>query len=569
MAQLRAKVSSAREYNNTRVHKPATAFGQKFLSLANQVATERGLRVFPKAAAILSKVEHGPTNNDCALKWFLDEHKCSPYLHVNTDGVLEFCCHKAPEYNIWKERFDRLHYPIFKRPLNNFRNGEHLTNDDLHNFYIASCMTLSELQTSENELGLIQPHNKITKENRISHDCSAKCRIEEYYNYLKAEFSHLLEKTRKMYRDIVNSNNNNAFNYYKEKNNVDILYPVPNNPGYWKSQYINQRYDKCFDGSNLHNLLYSMPTNLYSCSTADPNSVLLIHDGLKLVQAPKLIRVIDKLKIYEHKAVVTLINGVPGCGKTREIINRATSSDLVVTQCRETKSEINVRLQGKRKHNVKCRTVDSFLLNFDKTDNYRYKNIFIDEGLMIHPGILDILAIITKCETIEVFGDNNQLNFISRVPHFNIRHEAYPFSLESIRNISLRCPKDVCKLLSQFYSQGMRSDTNLRDNTIETRQINGFADIPIGPDYKYLTFSQFEKTQLIENGFLNTNTVHEVQGRVYETVVLVRSICRNSKLYNSLHHGVVAISRHTNCFIYCTAADKDPSTDCIFYLLNQ
>lgn len=310
-AQIRAKVSSSEEYNNTRLHKPVTNYGKKLLALVNQVASEQSLRVFPKAAAILSKVKYGPTTNDCTLNWFIEDHSCNPYLHIGTDGALDFCCHKNPEYDNWRQKFDRVHYPVFKRHLNQISNGEHLKDEDLHKFYIASCKVLSNLEfPSLDEKHIpttsqLKPHN-----NNSNHNCDVNCRVNEYYNYLKAEYDYLLAKTSKMYKKVVNMSDHEAFEYYREKKNVDILYPVKNQPGYWQAKNVHQKYDKCYDGNKLHSLLYSIQEDSYSCATADVDAILLVHDGLKLVQSPRIMHVIETINIYNHKAVVTLVNGV-------------------------------------------------------------------------------------------------------------------------------------------------------------------------------------------------------------------------------------------------------------------
>lgn len=50
-------------------------------------------------------------------------------------------------------------------------------------------------------------------------------------------------------------------------------------------------------------------------------------------------------------------------------------------------------------------------------------------------------------------------------------------------------------------------------------------------------------------------TIHEAQGLTYEHVVCVRRSNKKLKLYDSVEHAVVAISRHTVDFVYYT--DKD------------
>lgn len=65
----------------------------------------------------------------------------------------------------------------------------------------------------------------------------------------------------------------------------------------------------------------------------------------------------------EVNGVLTLINGVPGCGKTTYFVQQAEPGDLVLTVARETKDEIEDKLQELRKDTVNVRTVDSFIMH--------------------------------------------------------------------------------------------------------------------------------------------------------------------------------------------------------------
>lgn len=116
------------------------------------------------------------------------------------------------------------------------------------------------------------------------------------------------------------------------------------------------------------------------------------------------------------EAKVTLVEGVPGCGKTTEIIENAVVSDVVLTVCCETHLEMQERLKAIGKKKVHAVTVDSYLLNYRMIAD----RVWLDEGLMLHTGAIDMIAAYSEAKEIKVFGDQNQIPFINCIANFHI-----------------------------------------------------------------------------------------------------------------------------------------------------
>jgi hypothetical protein len=82
------------------------------------------------------------------------------------------------------------------------------------------------------------------------------------------------------------------------------------------------------------------------------------------------------------------------------------------------------------------------------------------------------------------------------------------------------------------------------------KSINGINSVP-KEKAKYLVFTQNEKKELLKYGF-DVNTIHEVQGMTFESVILVRLSAKQMTINDSVQHILVALTRHTKNFLYCT-----------------
>ena len=98
-----------------------------------------------------------------------------------------------------------------------------------------------------------------------------------------------------------------------------------------------------------------------------------------------------------YNTTVTLVEGVPGSGKTYEITHKANNEDLILTVARCTKDETAERVTKLHKGTT-VSTFDSYLINSGK----KYKTVYLDEGLMLQPGEIDIVAMISNAENVYV-----------------------------------------------------------------------------------------------------------------------------------------------------------------------
>ena len=101
---------------------------------------------------------------------------------------------------------------------------------------------------------------------------------------------------------------------------------------------------------------------------------------------------------HVSSAKVVLVDGVPGCGKTKEILSRVNfDEDLILVPGKQAAEMIRRRANSSgiivaTKDNVK--TVDSFMMNFGKSTHCQFKRLFIDEGLIC---ILVVLIFLWRC----------------------------------------------------------------------------------------------------------------------------------------------------------------------------
>nr|UOF93192.1 replication-associated protein [Streptocarpus flower break virus]WJP00476.1 replication-associated protein [Streptocarpus flower break virus] len=265
----------------------------------------------------------------------------------------------------------------------------------------------------------------------------------------------------------------------------------------------------------------------------------------------------------EPKAKIILVDGVPGCGKTKEILERCDfTKDLILVPGKEASKMIIKRANagGKNRANQdNVRTVDSFLIHMKGT---QVKRLFIDEGLMLHTGCVNFLALFSHCEEVLVYGDTHQIPFINRVANFPYPSHFARLQYDSVekRRVTLRCPADVTHHLnSQYDGKVMCTSSILR--SVECEVVRGKAVLnpktkPLSG--KIITFTQSDKLELQNKGYgevdvLDVNTVHEIQGETYEHVSLVRLTPTPLEIVShGSPHVLVALTRHTQSLKYYT-----------------
>jgi hypothetical protein len=249
-----------------------------------------------------------------------------------------------------------------------------------------------------------------------------------------------------------------------------------------------------------------------------------------------------------HVCVVQLDEGVPSCGKTFYIVQNKQPADLAITTSKEGADDMTER-------GVDCRTIDSMIVN---GWTYRQiKTLWIDEGLLAHCGAIEMLIQMVRPELVRVFGDRRQLPFISRINNFTMVHTEYPWNTDPVYHIEAhKNPKVVCDMLRPLYEKGYVWANDVV-GSLKTVRITNPENIDRNHDI-FLTFTQGEKHLLITLlRQTNVKTIHEVQGRRYERVALVRVKAFDMDIYKSLPHMIVAISRAWRDFAYYTVKPGD------------
>lgn len=268
---------------------------------------------------------------------------------------------------------------------------------------------------------------------------------------------------------------------------------------------------------------------------------------------------------------IVVYNSGPGVGKTRHIIdNHDPLNDLVLTNTKEALLDIRRRVENMYANDEvnlteTYRTGDSFLIN--NNGRKRYKNVWIDEGFMKHCGEWLLYAMAAKAQCITVMGDSAQIPYIERsgkdvfYPYYGQVFESLSDSVEVRHlNVTKRCPLDVTTWLNESCSYPFKiTSTNVKTKTVGCRMIVGVTGLQkskLADKIVYLTFTQAEKIELLDRGF-KALTIHEFQGNQSETVVLVRLNPKVNPVYKSKPHMLVALTRHTKNFVYCTVVADD------------
>lgn len=315
-------------------------------------------------------------------------------------------------------------------------------------------------------------------------------------------------------------------------------------------------------GTSFIPLSWSKRTGLYE--TIPPryfNGIVIltedetfIRDGI--IATTHFPRITEILSYDIDSLPITLKDGVPGCGKTYEIVHTHNPKiDLVVTSTKEAQLDYLYRCKNfKNFAKSRYRTYDSILINGGPI----CRKLHCDEGYMVHFGQLLLTAIVVKCKTLEVSGDKNQLPFISRCFLFEpIHHIPVPNTVVP-RYTTVRLPISITEKFKIVYNQITTTNDKRGEETVEK-----IFTLPI-IEAKFdviMTYTQAEKEELSNlNRYAKINTVHEKQGSTGKHVLLVRTKIQNVPIYDSAEHIIVACSRHTDSITYLTVDDMDKTS---------
>ncbi|BAF37645.1 130 kDa replicase [Cucumber mottle virus] len=296
-----------------------------------------------------------------------------------------------------------------------------------------------------------------------------------------------------------------------------------------------------------------------------------VSSDTKIFSVIRSLEVLSKEPVKDVTAEVTLVDGVPGCGKTAEIVSKVNwQTDLVLTPGKEAAAMIRRRANSKFRKPVathdNVRTFDSFIMN---KKPYKFTTLWVDEGLMVHTGLLNFSINIAGVKKVFVFGDRKQIPFINRVMNFDYPVELSKLIVDNVerRDVTKRCPVDVTKFLNEVYPNAVSTTSDVF-YSLNAKRVAGPG--LLRPELtafkgKIVTFTQSDKFTLEKAGYTDVNTVHEIQGETFDEVSLVRATATPIGLITRKSpHVLVALTRHTKTLTYYTV-----TVDCICTIVDE
>lgn len=210
----------------------------------------------------------------------------------------------------------------------------------------------------------------------------------------------------------------------------------------------NRRFEMRFDGEKF------VPVKHGDAFTAAGRFVL-VSDATELMQDSRLYNALVAVPTNGLRVCsATLVQGVPGCGKSEHIIKNSTSQDLVLTSTRDAAADMRRRLANVGRGKTVVKTVDSCIINMRK----KYKIVWVDEARMCHAGKMVAIMHIVDAERLYLLGDVAQIPYICRVPQvtpqFHLVENLVAKDSIEYKSISYRIPVSIAARISPFYPHG-------------------------------------------------------------------------------------------------------------------
>lgn len=294
---------------------------------------------------------------------------------------------------------------------------------------------------------------------------------------------------------------------------------------------------------------------------------VLANDATVIYNGPSIIASIESAIPRFDAAAINIVirDGVPGCGKTTQILRGANPHDLILASGRsntdatrrkkimmDKESQIDAAKRGVhftpfRNPEGRIRTYDSYLMSRD----YQTTEVLhADECFMEHSGKLAAVMVHSRATRVELHGDTQQVPYVNRHAEEVCVFAPLKYRrLHTYKYLSYRCTMDAVALIAQRYEYKIRT-TNKVVSSFDMRDDLPLVAIEPLKDVKYISFYQDDKAAMKKK--CNTaNTVAEVQGETFPKVALVRQQARKQVLLDSWPYVLVAVSRHTqHCGVY-------------------
>jgi hypothetical protein len=259
-------------------------------------------------------------------------------------------------------------------------------------------------------------------------------------------------------------------------------------------------------------------------------------------------------------------NGGPGCSKTGrlfQLLGTDTSNAVLVTNSNENVAAGRKRLE-KMQNDTHVTHYNSMMSSPKRCDT-----LYLDEVHSVHAGEVILIAALSHCASLRLFGDALQTRFHNKIAGFNCFRSnlAELLPATSVLTTSYRCPLDVIHVLRPFYRDYYASinlDAPLMTTTSDVRSsmrwfyIASVVDVPIEEGVIYLVFSHIDGDELQRHGVQIVHTLAAFQGGQGADVIVVRLNANpRSPLYNVQEQVIVALSRHTKSLRYYTRCRDD------------
>nr|AMO03254.1 putative polyprotein [Boutonnet virus] len=515
----------------------------------------------------LRSLENDNTNEQLLLDIIsIIQNHCTPAFmdeHITLDTISKFSdtIRKVFSFNEIKltQEGDHLNeiYGLEVLKLYNLRS---LPNDALPSWMDHNLRNSWLRSVAKSEYN---PYFEIYDEKSDNFDIIVRNSIREIREIWKSTRVILTSEYAAIYKKFVNKdrictnqscyNNNCSHNYflkrqlYTEKKNIGIYDLV-------KKAYIicpqngKTTHDYAFDGQSF--------VRISEFKSTSPICIGIVSDDTEIMNEEILLNRTKDLNYFEFVTPnIVNIQGVPGCGKTTHIIKNSSSGSLLLTATREGCQDIKRRIEGSTKI---VHTMHSYLIN---KDNVSYNEVWVDEALKEHLGVIMLVILKSKCKNLYLIGDIKQIPYFCRLSSIFLAYSNISkfISCKDKLSISYRIPVDVAVILNSDYGGEIFSANRIK-KSLKGTIINSEIDVPIVDNNmtQYLVFKKIEKQLLLNKGYKDVKTVGEFQGCQTENIILIRlSKLERDEIYSRREQIIVALTRHTRSFHYYTVRDDE------------
>lgn len=299
--------------------------------------------------------------------------------------------------------------------------------------------------------------------------------------------------------------------------------------------------------------------------------VLLMCQAMEHLQDSRVCDAVDlilardtDLEASLNAIMITMVNGVAGCGKTYSILKSAVvGKDMVVTSTKAARDEyLKIRPEAKQHY----RTIDSVVLNGAVVD--ADSTLYVDEATMSHFGTILLASLVLGVSLVKLYGDLRQIQWICRVVDFPHRFSGMLYDDYVEQNVTYRSPKIMYKVLCKVYPElviASNVEGRILVRKIAISSMPTISELTYGADVNspnlVMVFTQAEKQAM--SSIIHVDdpivllTVHEAEGQTFRNVMLVRLSQHENEIYSSPQHLLVAMTRHKENLTYFSPLISD------------